>query len=102
MASNAQKIFDVGVDGSVTLLNDKVFGKDETTKKAIAKLGGKSLKELYNSANSGDYTELVKTLVLGAVALVPYGGAFASSVLGIIWPFLTENNKDPLAPLKRK
>jgi len=102
MASNAQKIFDVGVDGSVTLLNDKVFGKDETTKKAIAKLGGKSLKELYNSANSGDYTELVKTLVLGAVALVPYGGAFASSVLGIIWPFGTENNKDPLATLKKE
>ena len=83
-------------------MNDKVFSKDATTKKAILTLGGQALKELYSSANSGNYTELAKTLVLGAVALVPYGGACVSSVLGIIWPFGTERGEEPLAALKKE
>ncbi|MGX5634307.1 insecticidal delta-endotoxin Cry8Ea1 family protein [Bacillus thuringiensis] len=80
----SSKPFEVLTDGTVKLLNNNIF--DSKTQQAIVKLGGDGLKQTYKDLQSGNFEETARTLTLGAVALIPYGGAFVSPILGLLWP----------------
>ncbi|MFV5916579.1 insecticidal delta-endotoxin Cry8Ea1 family protein, partial [Bacillus cereus] len=88
-ASGNNKVIEVLADGSVKFLNDKVF--KSRIKKAIVSLAGDTLKQIYKDAYSGDFTGTARTIVLGALALSPYGGASISPMLGLLWPSKEDN-----------
>lgn len=86
------EIFTVDNDGVVKVLKDMLFDID--TLKSIASLGGDTLKQVYKDAyHSNDFSGTLRTLALGAVALIPYGGAFISQILGAVCPNNVENNQ---------
>lgn len=86
----ADGVFKVAADGTVTLLNNKLF--DSATAKAIISLGGNLLKQAYLDAYNKDFSGTARTLVLGATALVPYVGSFVSPIIGLLWPPNVTNN----------
>ncbi|HDR7002367.1 insecticidal delta-endotoxin Cry8Ea1 family protein [Bacillus cereus] len=88
----AGKVFKVENDGVVKVLKDMLFDKD--TLKSIASLGGNTLNQVYKDAyHSNDFSGTLRTVVLGAVALIPYGGAFISQILGAVCPNNVEDNQ---------
>ncbi|MGH0803533.1 insecticidal delta-endotoxin Cry8Ea1 family protein [Bacillus cereus] len=88
----AGEVFKVENDGVVKVLKDMLFDKD--TLKSIASLGGNTLNQVYKDAyHSNDFSGTLRTVVLGAVALIPYGGAFISQILGAVCPNNVEDNQ---------
>lgn len=88
----AGEVFKVENDGVVKVLKEMLFDKD--TLKSIASLGGNTLNQVYKDAyHSNDFSGTLRTVVLGAVALIPYGGAFISQILGAVCPNNVENNQ---------
>ncbi|MCU4863924.1 insecticidal delta-endotoxin Cry8Ea1 family protein [Bacillus cereus] len=80
----AENVFEVLSDGTVKILNENLF-KDKKIRKAITSLGGDALKQLYKDVHSGNFSKTATTLLIGAAALIPYGGAFISPILGLIF-----------------
>ncbi|MDA2654388.1 insecticidal delta-endotoxin Cry8Ea1 family protein [Bacillus cereus] len=59
--------------------------KDPETQSAVKSLVGDGIKQAYEDTKSGDFTRTIRTLTLGALTLIPYGGAFVSQILGVLW-----------------
>ncbi|MBJ8026011.1 insecticidal delta-endotoxin Cry8Ea1 family protein [Bacillus cereus] len=60
----------------------------------------KALPVLYKDLRKGNYNNTLRTLSMTASALIPYGGALISPMLGILWP---ENGKeDPMKELVKQ
>ncbi|MHA4327750.1 hypothetical protein [Bacillus cereus] len=67
---------------------------DKNSLKEIASLGGGTLKQTYKDAyQSNDNSGTLRTLVLGAVVLIPYEGAFISQIIGEVSQNNLEDNQ---------
>ncbi|MCU5573139.1 insecticidal delta-endotoxin Cry8Ea1 family protein [Bacillus cereus] len=79
-------VFKVESDGFVKILRERLF--DAETLTAIGSLGGNVLKQVYTVAHlsNRNFNNTFRTLVIGTMALIPYGGLFISSQVGLLWP----------------
>ncbi|MDA2654232.1 insecticidal delta-endotoxin Cry8Ea1 family protein [Bacillus cereus] len=79
-------VLDILADESIKLLNKNVF--DSEIAKTIVSLGGSQLKSLYRDAHKNElnWNNTFKRLTVAVTALIPHGGAFVSSLIGVIWP----------------
>lgn len=79
-------MIEILADESIRLLNEHTF--DSTIAKTITSLGGKALKDLYKDAHKNEvsWNNTFKNLTVAVTALIPYGGSFVSSIIGVIWP----------------
>ncbi|SPT76078.1 MULTISPECIES: insecticidal delta-endotoxin Cry8Ea1 family protein [Bacillus cereus group] len=89
-------IFNVESDGFVKILKERLF--DVETLTAIGSLGGNALKQVYTDAHlsNRNLNNTFRTLALGTMALIPYGGVFISSQVGLLWPENVETRKNQI------
>ncbi|MRC19654.1 hypothetical protein GH866_29370 [Bacillus thuringiensis] len=88
---DSDNVFKVDVDGFVKISQKKMFNVETLT--AISSLGGNILKQVYTDAHlsSRNFNKNFRTLVIGSMALIPYGGIFIAPQIGLLGP----ENVDP-------
>lgn len=93
---NSDNVFKVESDGMVKILNKKLFNDETLT--AIGLLGGHGLKQVYTDGHlsNRNFNNIFRTLVIGTMALIPYGGAFISSQIGLLWPKNVDAQKNQI------
>ncbi|MED2765485.1 insecticidal delta-endotoxin Cry8Ea1 family protein [Bacillus thuringiensis] len=68
--------------------NTILIASDPDTQAVVSNLIGPSLMDLIKNGNlsTANFTNGLKTAAFGAIAMIPYGGTFISSILGMLWP----------------
>ncbi|PEV53092.1 hypothetical protein COK37_18705 [Bacillus thuringiensis] len=62
----------------------------------------KLLPTIYNDLNSGNFNNTARSITMLSTALIPYGGAFISPIIGILWPENGPNIKEMLQEMENK
>ncbi|HDR4440885.1 hypothetical protein BK720_08025 [Bacillus thuringiensis serovar brasilensis] len=65
-------------------------------------LAEKTLPILYKDLKKGNFSNTARSLLMFGTALIPYGGAFISPVLGLLWPENVEDQKNQLQALRKE
>ncbi|HDR4457513.1 MULTISPECIES: insecticidal delta-endotoxin Cry8Ea1 family protein [Bacillus cereus group] len=94
--------FEKLMDGLIKSVNSEGFNLKN--KKELILLGGDTLKSAYKDAheNSGNFNNTARTIAMGATALIPYGGAFISPLLGLLWPENVPNSENLIEKMKNE
>ncbi|MDA2654224.1 insecticidal delta-endotoxin Cry8Ea1 family protein [Bacillus cereus] len=62
----------------------------------------KLLPTIYKDLNSGNFNNTARAITMLSTALIPYGGAFISPIIGILWPENGPNIKEMLQEMENK
>ncbi|MGH0803503.1 insecticidal delta-endotoxin Cry8Ea1 family protein [Bacillus cereus] len=62
----------------------------------------KLLPTIYKDINSGNFNNTARSITMLSTALIPYGAAFISPIIGILWPENGPNIKEMLQEMENK
>lgn len=62
----------------------------------------KLLPTIYKDLDSGNFNNTARSITMLSTALIPYGGAFISPIIGILWPENGPNIKEMLQEMENK
>lgn len=95
-STGAGDVFKVERDGTIKILKKNLFTKGNL--KSVLSLSGKVLTDLYKDAhdNNGNFNNTFRTLTMGVTALIPYGGALISPLIGLLWPENVPNQNNQI------